>query len=122
MLELRPNCELCDADLPPAATDAMVCSYECTFCAGCAERVVICSDVIGHATLLDSMGVEREAGNKIFALGVASLLERIPRSFRVEQHAEWQWTKHRPNRHGKPGARMDVEGVLLGDALHASSR
>ncbi len=36
-LELRPNCEYCDKDLPPAATDAMICTYECTFCANCVE-------------------------------------------------------------------------------------
>ena len=29
MLELRPNCELCDKDLPPNAEDARICSYEC---------------------------------------------------------------------------------------------
>jgi uncharacterized protein len=40
MLALRPNCELCDADLPPAAPDARICSYECTFCAGCVETVL----------------------------------------------------------------------------------
>jgi uncharacterized protein len=34
-LELRPNCECCDKDLPPEATDAMICSFECTFCADC---------------------------------------------------------------------------------------
>lgn len=38
MLELRPNCECCDKDLPPAATDAMICSFECTFCRDCVER------------------------------------------------------------------------------------
>lgn len=37
MLELRPNCEACDKDLPPDAADARICSYECTFCAGCVE-------------------------------------------------------------------------------------
>jgi len=37
MLELRPNCEFCDKDLPPGAADARICSYECTFCAGCVE-------------------------------------------------------------------------------------
>lgn len=36
-LALRPNCEYCDKDLPPAARDAMICSYECTFCADCVE-------------------------------------------------------------------------------------
>jgi uncharacterized protein len=34
-LELRPNCEYCDIDLPPASADARICSYECTFCADC---------------------------------------------------------------------------------------
>jgi hypothetical protein len=36
-LELRPNCEYCDKDLPPNALDARICSYECTFCAECVE-------------------------------------------------------------------------------------
>lgn len=40
MLELRPNCELCDRDLPPGAPDARICSYECTFCAPCVEEVL----------------------------------------------------------------------------------
>ena len=34
-LELRPNCEYCDRDLPPDSADARICSYECTFCADC---------------------------------------------------------------------------------------
>ncbi|HEX3863980.1 MAG TPA: DUF1272 domain-containing protein [Stellaceae bacterium] len=37
MLELRPNCEYCDKDLPPDAIEARICSYECTFCADCVE-------------------------------------------------------------------------------------
>lgn len=37
MLELRPNCEWCDKDLPPDAADARICTYECTFCAACVE-------------------------------------------------------------------------------------
>ena len=37
MLELRPNCECCDRDLPPEARDAVICSFECTFCQACAE-------------------------------------------------------------------------------------
>jgi uncharacterized protein len=40
MLALRPNCELCDVDLPPDALDARICSYECTFCAGCVDNVL----------------------------------------------------------------------------------
>ena len=37
MLELRPGCERCDRDLPPASLDARICSFECTFCRECAE-------------------------------------------------------------------------------------
>ena len=40
-LELRPNCEACDKDLPPAATDARICTYECTFCADCVETLLM---------------------------------------------------------------------------------
>jgi hypothetical protein len=38
MLELRPNCECCDRDLPANSTDALICSFECTFCRSCAEN------------------------------------------------------------------------------------
>lgn len=40
MLELRPNCECCDRDLPPESGDARICSFECTFCAPCADGVL----------------------------------------------------------------------------------
>jgi hypothetical protein len=40
MLELRPNCECCDRDLPPESREAVICSFECTFCVGCAESVL----------------------------------------------------------------------------------
>lgn len=41
MLELRPNCEYCDKDLPPEAADARICSYECTFCADCVDTLLL---------------------------------------------------------------------------------
>jgi len=40
MLELRPNCEHCNTALPPEATDARICSFECTFCASCVSDVL----------------------------------------------------------------------------------
>jgi hypothetical protein len=40
MLQLRPSCEHCDKDLPPASTEARICSFECTFCADCVDRVL----------------------------------------------------------------------------------
>jgi len=40
MLELRPVCENCNTALPPEATNARICSFECTFCAACVEDVL----------------------------------------------------------------------------------
>lgn len=40
MLALRPNCERCDADLPPDSPEARICTYECTFCATCVDEVL----------------------------------------------------------------------------------
>lgn len=40
MLALRPNCECCDRDLPPDSLVARICSFECTFCASCADGVL----------------------------------------------------------------------------------
>jgi hypothetical protein len=37
---MRPNCECCDCDLPPGSAQAMICSFECTFCADCANVVL----------------------------------------------------------------------------------
>ena len=40
MLQLRPNCECCDKDLPPDSDEALICSFECTFCASCVATVL----------------------------------------------------------------------------------
>ncbi len=40
MLELRPTCENCNNALPPAALEARICTYECTFCADCVDNVL----------------------------------------------------------------------------------
>jgi hypothetical protein len=39
MLQLRPSCESCDADLAPDSASARICSFECTFCCDCAESL-----------------------------------------------------------------------------------
>jgi hypothetical protein len=51
-LELRPNCECCDCDLPPASTNARICSYECTFCVDCVANVLqnVCPNCGGGFT------------------------------------------------------------------------
>ena len=37
MLEMRPDCERCGCDLPADIHGAFICSFECTFCADCAQ-------------------------------------------------------------------------------------
>ena len=66
MLELRPTCENCNRPLPPAATDARICSYECTFCADCVEHVLL--DVCpncggGFAPRPIRPAIDRKGGN-----------------------------------------------------------
>jgi hypothetical protein len=41
MLQMRPNCECCDVDLPPESREARICSFECTFCAACADQRLV---------------------------------------------------------------------------------
>ena len=50
MLELRPNCENCDCDLPPESRIAMICTFECTFCRMCVDEVLqgVCPNCGGN--------------------------------------------------------------------------
>ncbi|MDY7537738.1 DUF1272 domain-containing protein [Undibacterium sp. 5I1] len=50
MLQLRPNCEHCDCDLPHDSQQARICTFECTFCANCADQVYqnICPNCGGN--------------------------------------------------------------------------
>jgi hypothetical protein len=52
MLELRPTCENCNKALPPDSTEARICTYECTFCADCVDRVLynVCPNCGGGFT------------------------------------------------------------------------
>ena len=40
MLELRPSCEHCNKNLPPDSPEAVICSFECTFCRSCADEIL----------------------------------------------------------------------------------
>lgn len=40
MLEIKPICEHCGKGLPPDSTEAMICSFECTFCKECADTIL----------------------------------------------------------------------------------
>lgn len=35
MLEIRPTCENCNKQLPYDSNEAMICTFECTFCSDC---------------------------------------------------------------------------------------
>jgi uncharacterized protein len=52
MLQLRPTCEHCNKALPPASTEARICSFECTFCADCVDGVLanVCPNCGGGFT------------------------------------------------------------------------
>lgn len=40
MLEIRPICENCAKSLPNKSQEAMICSFECTFCKECVDTVL----------------------------------------------------------------------------------
>lgn len=50
MLEIRPNCEHCGKDLPNTSTEAMICSFECTYCKTCALEIFenVCPSCSGN--------------------------------------------------------------------------
>lgn len=53
MLQIRPTCENCNTPLPPNSVDAMICSYECTFCKNCVENILfnVCPNCGGGFSL-----------------------------------------------------------------------
>ena len=38
MLEIRPTCEHCNKSLPFDSDEAMICTFECTFCSDCVQN------------------------------------------------------------------------------------
>ena len=52
MLEIRPNCEHCDKDLPNNSDEAMICTFECTFCSNCITELFknVCQNCGGNFT------------------------------------------------------------------------
>jgi hypothetical protein len=90
-----------------------------TALAGVAEVVAFTSDVVSQVTALDAAGTERTSGRTIYALGVPSLLERIPKLFQSDGHRTWEWPRYRATRQGN-GSRMTVEGVVLNEPQRPS--
>ncbi len=65
MLQLRPNCECCDADLAGDSGDAWICSFECTFCATCANETLRgkCPNCDGELVRRPRRSAEKLAGS-----------------------------------------------------------
>ena len=65
MLEMRPNCECCDKDLDPSGNEACICSFECTFCADCAEHTLKgkCPHCGGELVVRPARAAEKLAKN-----------------------------------------------------------
>lgn len=65
MLQLRPNCECCDKDLPPESPEAMICSFECTFCTDCVTGVLDnkCPNCGGELVARPRRAAEKLANN-----------------------------------------------------------
>lgn len=65
MLELRPNCECCDCDLPPDSSLARICSFECTFCASCTEQKLggLCPNCAGELMVRPRRPVSKLGNN-----------------------------------------------------------
>jgi len=86
-------------------------------CTDAARMTVLISDMVNRLTAVDPSGLECPTGQRIFTIGVDSLLERIPQALRAEEHASWIWPRHRPGPSGQPGSWMEVEGLVLYDRL-----
>jgi hypothetical protein len=83
-LELRPNCEGCDRDLPPDSVQAHICSFECTFCTDCVRRLSnVCPNCGGgFAPRPIRPATEWRAG--------LSVLKRPPSGTRVHLSCSWE--------------------------------
>jgi hypothetical protein len=87
-LQLRPNCEYCDKDLPPNAPDARICSYECTFCTNCVETKLhnVCPNCGGGFAPRPVRPVQAWRPGESLADNPASV-ERVALRFSVEEIA-----------------------------------
>jgi hypothetical protein len=78
MLELRPICENCAVALPPDATNAMICSFECTFCSECVEGVLdnVCPNCGGGFSSRPIRPARNRRNNNSLGAYPASTVER----------------------------------------------
>ncbi len=97
MLELRPNCEHCDKDLPPDSSQAMICSFECTFCLDCVTNVLqhVCPNCGGNFSPRPIRPALDERNHNDLLHSPAST-QRKYRPVDTVAHAAWLATRNTP--------------------------
>jgi uncharacterized protein len=81
MLELRPTCEHCNKQLPPESTEAMICTFECTFCRACVTGVLdnVCPNCGGgFSTRPNRPARNWKGGNYLGAFPAAGKVKHRP--------------------------------------------
>jgi hypothetical protein len=74
MLELRPTCEQCNRKLPPESTEAMICTFECTFCRACVDQLLnVCPNCGGGFQARPNRPVKNHKGDNYLAAYPASI-------------------------------------------------
>ncbi|HTT38790.1 MAG TPA: DUF1272 domain-containing protein [Burkholderiales bacterium] len=92
MLELRPICEHCQASLPADSTEAMICSFECTFCRTCVETVLrnVCPNCAGGLCPRPVRPARNWKGDNFLGkFPAGTTLKHRP----VDAEAHWQWSQ-----------------------------
>ena len=90
MLELRPTCEHCAKPLPPNSTEAMICSFECTFCQSCVENILnnVCPNCAGGFAARPHRPVHNLKGNNHLGTHPASTAVKH-RPVDLQAHAQF---------------------------------
>ena len=86
MLELRPTCEHCNKPMPPDSPDAMICSFECTFCKTCAQNLFrnVCPNCGGELVRRPIRPMEAYRPGEGLRLNPAGVTRRHTRQSRDE--------------------------------------
>jgi uncharacterized protein len=90
MLELRPTCEHCNKPLPPDSTEAMICSFECTFCKSCVDGVLgnVCPNCCGGFSARPHRPSRNWKGNNYLSVYPASVMVKH-RPVNLQAHTEF---------------------------------